>query len=216
MNDLETLARTIYGEAETNDREDAVAIANVILNRTDLPNWPDTVAAVCMQSWQFSCWNADNPRRQHLLEVKVADSPQYSMCVDVATEVMNGTDDDPTSRSTHYYATYIKAPRWAKGKVPVYETPSGRYNHLFFNDIDTPPPETAKESLDQERPLNSTRTMVGGQVAVGAQVLNEVAQNIQPLVAYSEAIKWVFIGVTLIGIGMMVWARIDDRRKGRR
>jgi hypothetical protein len=28
--------------------------------------------------------------------------------------------------------------------------------------------------------------------------------------------KWGLLGVTLIGIGVMLWARIDDRRKGLR
>jgi hypothetical protein len=33
---------------------------------------------------------------------------------------------------------------------------------------------------------------------------------------YLDSAKWGLLAVTLIGIGVMLWARIDDRRKGLR
>lgn len=75
----------------------------------------------------------------------------------------------------------------------------------------------------EQRPLQKTRTIKGGQVAtVGvagtavADVITEASSQLQPLTGYSDYITWAFVGLSLIGIGMMVWARLDDRNKGLR
>ncbi len=81
--------------------------------------------------------------------------------------------------------------------------------------------EPAKPSLQQ------TRTVKGGQAATAATaglgVVEAVQQTIDPardalvgLAPYLETAKWLLLAVTLIGIGVMLWARIDDRRKGLR
>ena len=75
--------------------------------------------------------------------------------------------------------------------------------------------------------LQQSRTVKGGQTAtaatVGVSVLEAVRENIDPtreallgIVQYVDAVKWLLLAVTLIGIGVMIWARIDDRRKGLR
>jgi hypothetical protein len=52
-------------------------------------------------------------------------------------------------------------------------------------------------------------------------VVEAVQQTIDPardaltgLAPYLESAKWLLLAVTLIGIGVMLWARIDDHRKG--
>lgn len=81
--------------------------------------------------------------------------------------------------------------------------------------------EPAKSSLQQ------TRTVKGGQAATAATaglgVVEVVQQTIDPardalmgLTPYLEVAKWLLLAVTLIGIGVMLWARIDDHRKGLR
>lgn len=75
--------------------------------------------------------------------------------------------------------------------------------------------------------LQKTRTVKGGQTAtaatVGVGVLEAVRENVDPareallsIAPYLDAVKWLLLAVTLIGIGLMIWARIDDRRKGLR
>lgn len=75
--------------------------------------------------------------------------------------------------------------------------------------------------------LQQTRTVKGGQTAtvatVGVGVLEAVRESIDPareallgIVQYVDAVKWLLLALTLVGIGIMVWARIDDRRKGLR
>jgi hypothetical protein len=82
--------------------------------------------------------------------------------------------------------------------------------------------------VEPEKPsLQKTRTVKGGQAATAATaglgVVEAVQQTIDPardalvgLAPYLEVAKWLLLVVTLIGIGVMLWARIDDHRKGLR
>ena len=75
--------------------------------------------------------------------------------------------------------------------------------------------------------LQKTRTVKGGQAATAATaglgMVEAVQQTIDPardalvgLVPYLEIAKWLLLAVTIISIGVMLWARIDDHRKGLR
>ena len=82
--------------------------------------------------------------------------------------------------------------------------------------------------VEPESPsLQKTRTVKGGQAATaataGVGVIEAVQQTIDPardalmgLAPYLEVAKWLLLVVTLVGIGVMLWARIDDHRKGLR
>jgi hypothetical protein len=78
-----------------------------------------------------------------------------------------------------------------------------------------------------QRPLQQTRTVKGGQVAaastIGAGAIGAIQETVGPahdalagVVPYLDAAKWGLLAITLIGIGVMLWARIDDRRMGLR
>lgn len=75
--------------------------------------------------------------------------------------------------------------------------------------------------------LQYTRTVKGGKVATAATVglgalqavqdgLAPVRDALQTLVPYLHVARWLLLTITLIGIGVMIWARIDDHRKGLR
>jgi len=223
--DLNALWRTIYGEAEAGDFEDAIAIGHVILNRVRLPNWPGSIRGVCYQPWQFSCWNNDNPRLKELNEVKPSASGWAAYCYDLAHQLIAGTGPaDPTMRATHYYATYIGAPKWAKGHTPVYRTAGGKYTHLFFNDIDTPPPTTAKEALDQVRPVPGVKAQtvaaaagVAG-MAIPVETLVQIGQQIAPawpaITGLMERAPVIFGAIMLAGIGWTILHQYRARRAG--
>jgi hypothetical protein len=100
---------------------------------------------------------------------------------------------------------------------------------VFFNNIDTPPPKTAADALEAERPIKDTRTVKAGEVAMGATVLGGIYEfageaiatataAIQPLHAFfdSGALRWVLIGIAIGGIAHMIHSRIDDRKRGLR
>ena len=69
--------------------------------------------------------------------------------------------------------------------------------------------------------------MRGGKAATAATVglgaVNALQDSIAPardtlqtLVPYLDVAKWLLLAITLIGLGVMIWARIDDHRKGLR
>ncbi|MDD3183596.1 MAG: structural protein P5 [Alphaproteobacteria bacterium] len=75
--------------------------------------------------------------------------------------------------------------------------------------------------------LQHTRTVRGGKAATAATVglgaVNALQDSIAPardtlqtLVPYLDVAKWLLLAITLIGLGVMIWARIDDHRKGLR
>jgi hypothetical protein len=82
--------------------------------------------------------------------------------------------------------------------------------------------------VEPEAPnLQKTRTVKGGQAATAATaglgMIEAVQQTLDPardaligIAPYLETAKWLLLVVTLIGIGVMLWARIDDHRKGLR
>ena len=48
------------------------------------------------------------------------------------------------------------------------------------------------------------------------QTLDPARDALIGIAPYLETAKWLLLAVTLIGIGVMLWARIDDHRKGLR
>ena len=96
------------------------SVHEVVYNRSMKRN--KSMSAVCLQAWQFSCWNendvdtniakAQNHPRWHEA-MKIVDTAQIS-------NFTNGAD--------HYYAEYIDEPYWASSLTRT--TAVGR--HIFF------------------------------------------------------------------------------------
>src|SRR5690606_36857186 len=81
--------------------------------------------------------------------------------------------------------------------------------------------------LPPGRQLSQSRTVRGGQAAatgtLGAAAIEAVQETIGSaqdalvgIAPYLDAAKWALLLATLVGIGVMLWARIDDRRRGLR
>ena len=225
MTETEIVARTIYGEARSHDEEDAMAIACVIRNRVGYRNWPNNFTDVCLQPLQFSVWNEGDAGRARMLRAVKGKDEWFDRCYAIAEAVIAGRIDDKTRTSTHYHTRAVK-PRWSKGKLPCYET----QGHLYFNNIDTPAPKNAAEALAIERPLATTRSVIGGVVAGAATVAGVVvspdspvtAQDVQTISQVASAFGLTALStllphvVALAGVAYSIWARIDDRNKGLR
>jgi hypothetical protein len=80
------------------------------------------------------------------------------------------------------------------------------------------------------KPLTQTRTVKGGQMAAGGVLASTLASvtdymadhsqefwdTLSPWLPYLKGASIGFCVLAAVGIGWMLWARIDDRRKGLR
>ena len=135
--DVDILARTIYGEARGELVAGKVAVACVILNRVRRARarsgrywWGATVRDVCLRAWQFSCWNVNDPNRAKI-ETVGPDNRNFQTCLRVARRAIAGTLRDTTHGATHYHNRAVNPP-WARGRAPVSEIGG----HLFYNNIE--------------------------------------------------------------------------------
>ena len=135
--DLDTLARTIYGEARGESISGMEAVASVVLNRLAFSRrkgrywWGNTIKGICRCPYQFSCWNKSDSN--YALIQRVTDTDIiFCICKRIAGRAISGVLEDNTAHATHYH-TKSTNPSWSRGKIPCAEI--GR--HLFYNDIET-------------------------------------------------------------------------------
>lgn len=130
--DIDVLARTLYGEARGESRAGRVAVANVVINRALRGGWwGETVAEVCRKKWQFSCWNKGDPNRAIVKKVKVRGNPLFRECIEIATQAVRLKLPDSTFGSYWYHARGV-SPEWAFGHAPVCSIGG----HDFYDSID--------------------------------------------------------------------------------
>jgi len=124
---IDTLARTLWGEARGEGIRGMEAVAAVILNRMRDPRrWPNDAAGVSRQPWQFSAWNANDPNLPRMLAVTDAD-PQFRQALTIATAALRGELLDMTNGANHFH-THAVSPSWSRGVTPTVIIG----NHRFF------------------------------------------------------------------------------------
>ena len=142
--DIDTLARTLYGEARGEGKQGMIAVACVVVTRamiadeymdahgTQHPLYGDgSLSSACQMPLQFSCWNQGDPNRETIENVTGSD-PSFLVALAIAQQAENDDLEDITDNATHYYAKGSPTPEWAIGKTACVTIG----NHLFFNDID--------------------------------------------------------------------------------
>lgn len=119
--DIDTLVRTLYGEARGEPLEGQQGVAWVVRNRVEWPNaphwWGNSVAEVCRKAFQFSSWNANDPNRVKIEQLPVG-SPEYQALLPVAQAVCAGMVPDMTGGASHYERVGTGA-RWAVNRPPT-------------------------------------------------------------------------------------------------
>ena len=139
-NDLDILARTIYGEARGEGLAGMEAVACVIMNRYKARKWytgyivqdgkkVPSVAQTCLKRYQFSCWNKNDPNAEKIKNV-TTENVLFRRCLRVAERALAGQIKDLTDGATYYHTKQIK-PVWAKGQTPCFALG----NHLFYRDV---------------------------------------------------------------------------------
>ncbi len=132
--DLDTLARTLWGEARGEGYTGMQAVANVIMNRyaqaqsnvAKAQQFGGTVADICKKPYQFSVWNATDSNYHKIITVTQTDS-NFAMAWRIAKDALNGSLLDITGGADHYHTSAIN-PKWSKGQTPVAVV----QNHEFY------------------------------------------------------------------------------------
>ena len=128
--DVDVMARTIWGEARSEPIEGRTAVAWVIRNRAAsgfagmLSGKDGAVAHVCQAAYQFSCWLESDPNRAKI-DALVRDD--YADDYDLAQDVLEGIVPDPTGGAVNYYSPSIAAPYWTSSMKFV-----GRFGSQLF------------------------------------------------------------------------------------
>lgn len=107
----ECLTEALYFEARGETVEGQYAVAEVILNRVDHGNYPDTVCGVVNQgtgrpfACQFTYTCDGNPEN-------ISDPAAWNRLGNIARIMIDGAPRDLTAGATHYHADRVN-PRWA-------------------------------------------------------------------------------------------------------
>lgn len=135
--DIQAIARTIWGEIRSLGHEGMRAVACVIMNRVAKKKWYGlTPYEVCMKHnskgiYQFDCNDPDDPNCDKCQNV-TTDDPQFVDAIQIAEDAVQFNWMDITHGATSYYSTTISTPWWAEGKTPCFVI--GNTN--FYNNID--------------------------------------------------------------------------------
>lgn len=113
--DVDWLARTLYGEARGEPDAGIYAVGQVILNRVRSPRFPDTVEGVVRQYKQFSVWNDGGSRLLALDDTNAT----FRRMQGLARRVIAGTAPNPLNppNSTHY-ANETTVAGYYGGEIP--------------------------------------------------------------------------------------------------
>jgi spore germination cell wall hydrolase CwlJ-like protein len=139
--DIDTLARTLWGEARGEGKAGMEAVAAVIMNRVNLdigkdgkPDWwGEGVEGVCRKPWQFTCWSIGDANL-HKIDRVTASDVQFAQALDIAKRAVAGELADPTGGATHY-VTEAVLPRtsWARLENGMPRIPTAQIGrHVFF------------------------------------------------------------------------------------
>jgi zinc D-Ala-D-Ala carboxypeptidase len=82
-------------------------------------------------------------------------------------------------------------------------------------------PPRLRESLTESRTMKGggaagVATIGAAGVEVAQQAVADTQSAIQPLIPYLDTLRWLFIAAAMIGVGVTIYARWDDWRRGKR
>lgn len=122
---IDYMARTVYGEARGEGTRGMQAVANVIMNRVKAGGWYGaSIKDVVLKPYQFSCWNANDPNREKILNATPSQLKQARV---ISEQVIEGILPDITNGATNYHAKSVK-PYWAASMTKT----ATIGNHIFY------------------------------------------------------------------------------------
>lgn len=195
--DIDTLARTLWGEARGEGETGMHAVANVIMNRVRNPRWwGNTVETVCLQPAQFTCWSHKDPNYEKLKSVTVETDQTFAKALDIATKAIEFGITDITGGADHYYNPLYASPKWALENRVTKKIG----NHVFLRlEIPAPLEEEPKALTDTNTAKATAAVSAAGAVAVMVQATPaiEALGKLAPMVAVTI--------ILVVAAGVMLW-----------
>lgn len=122
------LALCIWREARSEPREGKVAVGYTVMNRAAHPGWwGNDVYSVITKPMQYSSITAPGDAQLHLFP-KLSDAV-WLECLQIASDIIDGTAPNPVPGADSYFADYIPPPRWATSDKFVRQIG----HHVFYN-----------------------------------------------------------------------------------
>ena len=134
LTELETLARTMWGEARSEGEAGMRAVAHVVMNRVRIARarggawWGKTVVGVCTKPFQFSCWNRNDINAAKIRAVSVRD-PEFRVAMAIGLRILKGELTFDTTRGATHYHRFDMTPKWARGRESTVRIGA----HIFYN-----------------------------------------------------------------------------------
>jgi len=125
----------------------------------------------------------------------------------------------------HYDEVPEQLQRWNKARVdgvlkPLRGLTRRRSAEAALFSMDAPMASEDGDKMPQKpeptatKPLRKSKTMAGAAAGGVGVTLSTTAEQLQGLVPYSDAIKWVFLAVAVAGIALTAYARWEDHKDG--
>lgn len=132
---MEIVPLTIWREARGEGPEGMNAVLHVIHNRTNDKRYSSDPERVCLQPYQFSCWNSADPQRA--LYPKGTDQ-LFQIALDLIAKLVVSSNNDPTNGALYYVnpKAITGANPFANNKF-VQTAIIG--NHVFYTDAPSTP-----------------------------------------------------------------------------
>ena len=121
LSDLDILTLTVWAEARGEPEDGQRAVAYVILNRLAAPKWwsqerndgieDNTIKAVCLDPWQFSCWNPGTPAYKAILKPSLLNDSKVLRIRALCEEVMAEYPNNDLTHGANHYCTHTVAPK---------------------------------------------------------------------------------------------------------
>ena len=121
--DMDIAARTIAGEARGEPYIGQIAVGCVIVNRWRI-GIAQSLFETCLQPYQFSCWNTEDPNRRYISKLRTSDRVYQTAMRALTEAIENPLRHGPI---TDYHAVGI-TPAWAKNMRRAIQL--GR--HIFY------------------------------------------------------------------------------------
>ena len=126
------LARMLFGEARNCSDSEKAAIGYVALNRVQRGRYGNGLRGVILRRNQFSCFNANDPNRERLMDPMRYEHAAFENCLGIARGVLSGNETDNTQGATHYFNPNSASPSWADSMARIGRIDRSR--HEFYRE----------------------------------------------------------------------------------